>query len=190
MDQSMYQDSFAEFCNHLPPNNPTILDVACGPGNITKCLLALRPDLQITGIDLAPNMLALAAENNPTATFRLMDCRYIANLPGPYSGVMCGFCLPYLTREEAVQFIADAATILTPGGVLYLSTMEDNHTASGWQKSSTGDDMYINYHEAIYLIEALSRNNFTLLREQRITYSTAPGKLVIDLILIASLNGR
>jgi len=37
-----------------------VLELACGPGNITKCLLSKRPDLEILATDIAPNILELA----------------------------------------------------------------------------------------------------------------------------------
>ena len=41
-----------------------VLEIACGPGNITKYISRLRPDFQITAIDLSPNMIELAKANN------------------------------------------------------------------------------------------------------------------------------
>ena len=39
MDLALYHDTFDLFCNLLVRENPTILELACGPGNITKYLL-------------------------------------------------------------------------------------------------------------------------------------------------------
>jgi 23S rRNA G2069 N7-methylase RlmK/C1962 C5-methylase RlmI len=46
---------------------------------------------------------------------------------------MCGFCLPYLSKEEAVKLIRDAAAILNPDGVFYISTMEDDYSKSDFK---------------------------------------------------------
>lgn len=56
-------------------DSAAIVEVACGPGNITKYLLNKRPGFKIGGIDLAPNMVELAKVNNPTASFQVMDSR-------------------------------------------------------------------------------------------------------------------
>ena len=47
-------------------DNPVVLELGCGPGNLSKQLLSLRPDLKITATDLAPDMLEIAQETNPS----------------------------------------------------------------------------------------------------------------------------
>jgi len=130
MDVSLYHSGFDLFCNSIKKQNAEILELACGRGNITKYLLDKRPDFKILGTDLAPNMLALAKKNNPTAEFQLLDSREILKLNKTYDAIMCGFCLPYLTKEEAIQLMEDAAKILNANGVIYISTMEDDYSKS------------------------------------------------------------
>ena len=77
MENPLYIDSYDDFCRFVTKKNATIFDIACGPGNISKYLLNKRPDYQIFGIDVAPNMIKLAKKNNPTAEFQTMDCRDI-----------------------------------------------------------------------------------------------------------------
>ena len=46
MNVDMYSESFDLFCKELK-TDASVLELACGPGNITKYLLDRRPDLQI-----------------------------------------------------------------------------------------------------------------------------------------------
>ena len=69
MHVDLYKDSFDFFCQNIKTENTAILEIACGPGNITKYILDKKPDLKILGIDLAPNMIDLAKVNNPSAEF-------------------------------------------------------------------------------------------------------------------------
>ncbi|MBC7864483.1 MAG: class I SAM-dependent methyltransferase, partial [Bacteroidia bacterium] len=39
MDVNLYADTFDLFCNSIKNENAEILEIACGPGNITKYLL-------------------------------------------------------------------------------------------------------------------------------------------------------
>ncbi len=187
MEPGLYQDSFDLFCSFIPVKHAAILDVACGPGNIAQYLLKKRPDFQILGIDLAEEMIKLAKANNPTAQFRKMDCREISRLKNQYSGIVCGFGLPYLSREEAIQFIQDASFRLLPGGILYLSTMEGASSKSGWKSSSicVTDQTYTNYHEEDYLREALTQANLEIISVSRKDFPEKDGSKTIDLILIA-----
>ncbi len=185
MDVSMYHESLDVFCGLLQ-ENATILELACGPGNITKYLLSKRPDLQLLGTDLSPNMLELAKVNNPTATFQLLDCRDILSLGKRYDGIVCGFCLPYLSKKEAIQLIGDAAKVLNDDGALYISTMENDYSKSGYETNSKGDSMYMYYHEEGYLTAALKEHGFTVVDINRKQYSKDGDTTVTDLLLTAT----
>ncbi|MGL4598895.1 MAG: class I SAM-dependent methyltransferase [Bacteroidia bacterium] len=184
MDVSLYHDSFNLFCAWVKQTDASVLELACGPGNITNYLLQQRPDFKILGIDLAPKMIALAQENNPSAQFQVMDCRTIDQLSQTFDAVMCGFCLPYLSKEEAIKLIADSALRLNAAGVIYISTMEDAYSKSGWKKGSTGDDIYMHFHEAAYLKDALNENGFVDIETTRIVSTASDGAEVVDLILM------
>ena len=77
MDLALYNDSYDYFCRALDKPQAKILEIGCGPGNITKYLLFKRPDFEILGIDVAPNMISLAQQNIPAAHFEVMDARLI-----------------------------------------------------------------------------------------------------------------
>lgn len=186
MDVSLYHHSFDLFCRNLPNKHPDILELACGPGNITRYLLDKRPDFRVLGIDLAENMIALAKINNPEAEFICMDCREIASLQRKFDAVMCGFCLPYLSKEEAIQLIGDVAGILNPGGVFYISTMEEDYSKSGIQTSSRGDQVQMYFHQADYLTETLHKNGFSVQFIHRQPYPAQGVPTATDLLMIAS----
>ncbi|MFN0176009.1 MAG: class I SAM-dependent DNA methyltransferase [Saprospiraceae bacterium] len=188
MNVDLYQHSFDLFCNNIPQENADILEIACGPGNITKYLLKKRPDFKILGIDLAPNMIELARINNPEAEFEVMDCREIALLPNTYDAIMCGFCLPYLSKEESIKLITDATLRLKSDGVLYISTMEDDYSKSGIQTNSHGDQVYMYFHQADYLIKALKENGCKIIDLIRQDYPTQGEVKTTDLLLVATKN--
>lgn len=185
MDVNLYKDSFDLFCNSIVTENAEILELACGPGNITKYLLNIRPDFKILGTDLAPNMIELAKINNPTAEFQLMDCRDMDLIDKKYDAIMCGFCLPYLSKEESIKLISDASKRLKPNGVFYLSTMEDDYIKSGFKKGSAGDEIFMHYHQADYLTNTLQENMFEIIELKRQDYPAQDGTKTTDLIIIA-----
>jgi ubiquinone/menaquinone biosynthesis C-methylase UbiE len=184
MDVSLYHEALNYFVDALPGNR--ILELACGPGNITKFLLDRKPGLQLLATDLSENMLNLAKANNPGAAMQFMDCREIWKLTEKYDGVVCGFGFPYLSKEEAIQFIKDATLVLQPGGVLYISTMEDDYGKSDWKLpgSGQGPAVFMHYHEAGYLIDALDENGFKLLLTDRQNYGEGE-TATVDLQLVA-----
>jgi trans-aconitate methyltransferase len=188
-DVSAYAGSLNLFCRQLTNNDPAILELACGPGNITRYILKQKPDAQVLATDLAPNMLAIARLINPEARFKLMDCRDLLKLEKKFDGIICGFCLPYLTKEESIQLIGNASKILTEQGALYISTMEDDNSKSGLQRGSGGEEMYMNYHEAGYLNEAVRANKMTVIDLQRKIYREEDGRSTTDLVIVAKKDG-
>lgn len=187
MSLNLYRESLDLFCAAVETENAEVLDIACGPGNIAKYLLAKRPGFKILGIDLSAKMIELARLNNPAAEFQIMDCRDIGQLGRQFDAAVCGFALPYLSKEEALKLIRDVARLLRPGGVFYLSTMEGDYSQSGWKGSSSGGaaQMYIYYHQADYLTEGLKENGLEVLGLQRKVYTAPDGEATTDLLVLA-----
>lgn len=185
MNVDLYSESLNVFCDAVKKPNAAVLELACGPGNITQYLLGKRPDFKIFGTDLSVNMLELAKANNPSATFQLMDCRDIHRIKDRYDGIMVGFCLPYLSKEETWKLIHDAGKILNPNGALYLSTMEDDYTKSGLETSAAGNTIYMHYHQGDYLSKYCIDEGFKILHIGRKEYTDHNGKAVVDLMIVA-----
>lgn len=181
---TMYDETYDRFCELLTKKGARVLDAACGPGNVARYLLERRPDFELVGVDLAPRMIELAREAAPRARFAVHDCRELPEL-GTFDGIACAFGLPYLSGEEVVQFIADAANVLTPGGVFYLSTMEGKHEDSGFQGTSTGDKVYINYHSEAQLVSALVSSGFSIAGVRRMPSPGSAPRETQDLFIIA-----
>lgn len=185
MNVDLYTDSFHFLCDTISKEHPEILELACGPGNITKFVLNIRPDFKILGTDLSSNMVELAKLNNPSAEFKVMDSRKISQLKQSFDAVICGFLLPYLSKEESIQLIHDSASALNENGLLYISTMEDAYSKSGYTTGSSGDSIFMHYHQADYLTEALKSSGLNVLKTERIEIKNDNGSVTVDLILIA-----
>ena len=186
MEMDLYNDTFDKFCNLIQQENAEIFEIATGPGNVTKYLLSKRPDFKIFGIDLAPKMIELAKKNNPEAEFRVMDCKDISKVDRKFDAIICGFCMPYLSKEECAKLIADASGLLSTNGLLYLSTMEGDYDKSGFETTSFSghDRVYIYYHQADYLTNCLIQNGFEIIDSQRKDYPEPDGTFLTDMIFI------
>ena len=189
MNMDLYDDTYDLFCRLIEKPHPKIFEIGCGPGNITRYILSKRPDADIEAIDLAPNMIELAKANNPTARFKIMDCRAIDQLTDKFDAIVCGFCMPYLSKEDCAKLIKDCALLLNSGGILYFSTIEGDYRQSGYERSSNGTDKaYVYYHQADYLQEALKKNDFKLADLARKSYAKPDGIPSTHMIFIAKKN--
>jgi cyclopropane fatty-acyl-phospholipid synthase-like methyltransferase len=187
MDLDLYDDTYDAFCNLITKKDPAIFEIGCGPGNITRYLLQKRPDFRIEATDAAPNMVKLAQENNPAADCKVMDCRGLHLLTKKYDGIVCGFCVPYLSKEDCAKLLKDAATLLNSGGVLYFSAVEGDYDKSGMETNSKGDQVFFYYHEVSYLLEGLQVNGFELEQLIRKDYPQ-PGKVLSTHMIFIALR--
>jgi 2-polyprenyl-3-methyl-5-hydroxy-6-metoxy-1,4-benzoquinol methylase len=185
MDLDLYNSTYDFICNSITKDKAKILEIGCGPGNITKYLLSKRPDFDIFGIDIAPNMIDLAKKNNPTASFAIMDCRQISDLGTKYDGIVCGFCLPYLSPADTKIFISDSYNLLNENGQLYLSFVEGDPNKSDFQIGSSGDRLFFNFYNLDELIEQLEKNNFEQIKVFLVEYKQAENKMETHTILTA-----
>ncbi|RZJ88072.1 MAG: class I SAM-dependent methyltransferase [Chryseobacterium sp.] len=185
MKLELYDDTYRFICKEIEKRNAQLLDVGCGPGNITKFLLHERPDFEVLGIDIAANMIDLAKINNPNANFAVMDTRQITDLDARFDGIVCGFCLPYLSETDCSKLIADSSTLLNDAGILYLSFVEGDPAQSSFQAGSSGDRVYFYYHERENIKLQLTDHDYKLLKVFDIAYDKGEQAVEMHTVVIA-----
>ena len=185
MDLDLYNDTYDYICSSLDKANPKILEIGCGPGNITKYLLSKRPDFDVFGIDIAPNMIELAIKSNPTASFAVMDSRQIDQIKTKYDGIICGFCLPYLSPSDSQKLISDCYNLLNKNGLIYMSFVEDAPSKSGFQVGSSGDRIYFYFYSLDDLKTQFVSNQFEELQIFKVEYKKSETEIDIHTILTA-----
>lgn len=191
MDLNAYSDSIERFCELIGPKEPKILELACGPGNVTRLLKLRFPESEIKAIDLAPKMIEIARDQIPDVDFTVMDVRNISGIPGKFDAIMCSFCLPFLSKSDAAKLIADCADRLVSIGVLYVSTMEGNEERAGFETTSfSGNhEIYFNYHQQTDLKNAFTQSGFEIRQIKLQDYVEPDGSVTVDMIFIAVKDG-
>ncbi|MCB9203310.1 MAG: class I SAM-dependent methyltransferase [Flavobacteriales bacterium] len=186
MQMDLYNDTYDFICDKMEKNSK-ILDVGCGPGNISKYLFEKRNDLKILGIDLAPNMIERAKINVAESEFIIYDALEIDKLNQKFDAIIIGFCMPYLSKEDCKTLINKTSKILNPNGLIYISTMEDDYNKSGFETTSFSDgkEVYVYYHQENLLKEELEKNDFNLIKTYKKDYPEPDGTFLTDIILIA-----
>jgi SAM-dependent methyltransferase len=84
---SAYYDDDRNFMRFLVPKGSQVLDLGCGTGDL---LASLAPAHGV-GVDLSPNMIALARQNHPNLTFHVGDIENpvtLANIQGPFDTII------------------------------------------------------------------------------------------------------
>ena len=188
MDLDLYNDTYDFFCNSISKENAKVLEIGCGPGNITKYLLSKRPDFSILGIDIAAKMIELAKENNPSASFAIKDARQIDEIKTKYDGIICGFCLPYLSPTDVQKLITDCYNLLNENGLIYISFVEGDPNKSDFQVSSSGDRSYFYFHNLDDLKAKLVESNFDELNIFKVEYKKSESEIDVHTIVTAKKN--
>jgi predicted TPR repeat methyltransferase len=98
---------------------------------------------------------------------------------------MCGFCLPYIAKQDTENLIENATKLLKKDGIIYLSTIEGEYSKSPLETSSGGEQMYTYDHNAAHLSEQLEANGFTLLDINQKAISGQQDLSINDLFIIA-----
>jgi len=175
MELNLYDDTYKSFCNLLLKPDADVLEIGCGPGNITRQILAIRPKLNILATDVSKKMIALAKRNNPAIATQILDCRNLKALNAKFDGIICGFTIPYLSKLDCSKLISDCSNLLTETGILYLSFVSGDYKNSGFIAGSTGDRTYFYYHELERVKQELVLNQMTIVDLVELEYKKAGG---------------
>jgi SAM-dependent methyltransferase len=103
-----------------------VLDVACGPGGVAAALK--RRGAHVTGIDLAPGMVALALRLNPGVKFREGNVEALPFPDKSFNAVVCNFGLGHFPRSEAA--VSECVRVLVPSGTVAFSWWDSGTAAN------------------------------------------------------------
>ncbi|MFN2623456.1 MAG: methyltransferase domain-containing protein [Chthoniobacterales bacterium] len=130
---------FCDFANMAValglPAGARILDAACGSGWLSEYLARLGYD--VTGIDISPQLIGICEERvgalPPIDREKKIRCRFrvhdieLSALDERFDAVICYDAIHHL--EDAGAALRHLATMLSPGGVLFI--LEGNRPAPG-----------------------------------------------------------
>ncbi len=184
MNFPLYNETYDFFCDNLVISS-SILELGCGPGNITKYISNKRNDLIIEGTDISQNMIDLARKNNPSCKFTVSDIRKYNSLENRYSGIISGFCLPYLSIAEIKTLIPKLNHSLDIGGILYLSFVDGNPINSGIKKGKDNRILYFFYHDMEEISNLLITNNFRIEKLYQLDYKNNDNSIDKHIVIIS-----
>jgi predicted TPR repeat methyltransferase len=181
-----YKDSF-DTVLALTPQGGRVIELGCGPGNVIHYLLSRRPDLNILGLDLSPEMVRVAVERNGGAAFRVMDLRQAHQIKERFDTVIAAFSIPYIGLCDLQPLIKTFQLITNDSGLLYLSCMEGPPERSGYEKTSFSgeDELFITYYKRGNIEEMLEGHGFSILNFSTNEYREMDGSVTIDLFFTA-----
>ncbi|PMB52888.1 SAM-dependent methyltransferase [Fischerella thermalis CCMEE 5201] len=105
---------------NLPPHS-NILDLGCGTGRLLDRLANQFPDMYATGLDLSPQMLRVARQNNrhhPRLIYVEGKAESLPFANSQFDAVFNTFSFLHYLQPE--QVLSEVARVLKKGGYFYL----------------------------------------------------------------------
>jgi ubiquinone/menaquinone biosynthesis C-methylase UbiE len=116
----------AELAQRLP-DGARVLDAGCGAGVPVARNLSER--FRVTGVDISAAQIGLARELAPAAEFIQADMTTLDFPDGSFDAIVSYFAIIHVPREEHPAVLANFRRMLTPGGLLLLSTGSGDNPA-------------------------------------------------------------
>ncbi|MEZ5377014.1 MAG: class I SAM-dependent methyltransferase [Acidimicrobiales bacterium] len=116
---SLERSALQLFADLAGPDALTI-DAGCGPGHITS-FLADRGLQKICGIDLSPEMIALAQASFPAIDFRVGELAMLPVADGGVDAVVSRHSIIHTEPPQLEAVFTEFARVLVPGGLLFVS---------------------------------------------------------------------
>jgi ubiquinone/menaquinone biosynthesis C-methylase UbiE len=180
-----YDHYYQMLADSLPEENASLVDIACGPGNVAAYFARVRPEVSVVGVDLAQGMLNQARTRVPTAEFHVLDCRALQQLNRTFQGAAFAFGLSYLSVSDVEHFFISLKQVLIPGGVLLLTTITGTSASEGYELSSSGERVYMVYRTPLEVRSLLASYGYSIEFEEIVTSPSNASVQTNDMILVA-----
>jgi SAM-dependent methyltransferase len=149
-------DCFAELIGERGP----VADIGCGPGQIGRYLY--DHGLDVLGIDLSPEMVALAARLSPDMIFHQGSMLALDVPDAAWAGIVAFYSVIHLTPEQLPHGLGEFYRVLRPGGRVLLSFHIGQERLHRDELFGHPVDLDFQFYESATLIEALEAAGFTV----------------------------
>lgn len=112
-------EGYAEVADLIPDGSRSLLDLGCGTGLELERIFDRFPDMQVTGIDLAPAMLKKLREKYPDRDIKLVAADYFKYDFGEdaFDAAVSVESLHHFTPEKKTELYSRILASLRSGGV-------------------------------------------------------------------------
>jgi len=100
-----------------------VCDAGCGPCGHTARHLA-RAGLEVTGIDISPECVALARAGSPGLAFEVMAMEAMTFPDAFFDGILAYYAILYTPREHLPALLGEFRRVLKPQGALLVVVKE------------------------------------------------------------------
>ncbi len=151
----------------LPPG-ARVLDLGSGTGIPTARMLT-EAGFDVVGVDTSEEMVRLARQNVPGATFHRMDMANLQLGPGQFHAITAFFSLLMLRKSAIEATLQRLITLLVPDGYLIVSLVEGD--ADYIQIPFLGQQIYVSAYLRDAFVALLQQHSLTVLDLQAVEFT-------------------
>lgn len=182
--KTLYNTSYSHLLSIARLQN-SILDLACGPANVTEFIVSKNTNIEVTCVDFAPNMIEIARSKFPNADFYISD---ITNLEIPqkqYDIIVCAFGLPYVQKNKISLFTNSILPYTHNASTIYISCMQGTDESRLDSMSFANNaEILVHFHSKETIEKALMNIGFSLVSYSEQDYIEPDNSITIDMIFM------
>lgn len=181
---TIYNESYDYLLNHIE-DGASILDLACGPGNVSYYLKNKKPGLSITGVDISEEIIDIAKRKIQDGEFIVKDICEV-KFETKFDCVVCAFAIPYLNLGETDHVAKTISRSLKSNGLFYISFIEGSK--EGYEKTSftENDKLFVYHHPQKAIFNILDKHALSVIKKFEIDYHEEDGTITDEVIYVGN----
>jgi ubiquinone/menaquinone biosynthesis C-methylase UbiE len=176
-----YDESYTHFVVNAE-RKKHLLDLACGPGNVSSFIKTLEPNIEITCVDLSNEMLKIARDKIGEGDFYTSD---ILNIDIPYKKydlITCAFGIPYIKSSEVEKFANEVNRFSQKGTAVYISCMSGDTIEKEPMSFAENQTLPVQRHQNTDIITIFEIFDFEMTDFRTQDYKEPDGSFTTDMI--------
>lgn len=178
----IYNQTYVDFIC-VAKKKQSLLDLACGPGNVSAFIQKVLPDVEMSCVDLSDEMLVLAGDKLQKASFFKSDIMALELPERKYDMIVCAFGLPYIKACDIDRFVYQVDRFSSIGTSVYISCMEGNTLTKEVMSFADLKSLDVQRHRKEDVVASFAKRNFSLTSFSKQDYKEADGSVTADIIL-------
>jgi ubiquinone/menaquinone biosynthesis C-methylase UbiE len=158
------------FLSYLVPDSK-ILDLGCGPGRDTKFFV--DKGYKVIGVDISPQMIALARNSVPQANFLVSDIESLKLKDESINAIWASASLLHVSKKAMSGVVENLYRTLKPGGIFYVSMKKGSGEELQADDRYGGVEKFWNYVSEDELTQLLVEQGFQILETDTHAKSTS-----------------
>jgi SAM-dependent methyltransferase len=140
-----------------------VADLGCGPGHVARYLHEQGVD--VTGIDLSPEMVAVARRLNPGLSFRVGDMRRLDLPDASLAGAVAFYSIVHFEPAELPAILIETRRTLIPGGLVLIAFHIGDQVVHVEDLFGARVSLDFRFHVPHEVIEALRSAHFEVIEQ-------------------------